>query len=207
MNFQEEYARLSDDALLAIAADRRDLLPEAALAMDTEMAHRGLTYEQARVKKKQVARLEFHEGRRRGRRKPSKYFVARINGWMILAIIVVPAALALSLEGFHLVSESWGFAILTAGMGILIAIAGVQPWLRRSLTFWISLPVAIAVQLLLGRWISAHVSLRGRNSMKGAGFLTLAVGYAVGWAIFLLLQKLRPSEEPQGEPAQAASRR
>lgn len=207
MNFHEEYARLSDEELLVIAADRRDLLPEASVAMDSELARRGLSYEQAHAKKRQVLRTEFDEIQRRRRRKPSRYFVARLNGWVILAIALLPAALAISLEGFHLVSEEWGFSIMAAGMGLLIAVGAVQPWVRRTSSFWVSLLVAIAVQLLLGRWISGHTSLRGRNSMKGAGFLTLAVGFGAAILLFRLLEKLRPQEGPQTEPLQSGTNR
>jgi hypothetical protein len=92
-------------------------------------------------------------------------------------------------------------------MGALLAIGGVQPWLRRSSNFWISLVIAIVVQLLLGFWISWHVPMQSRNGMKGAGFLTLAVGYAAGAGVFVLLQKLRPNSKPQSESLETALRR
>jgi hypothetical protein len=61
MNFREDYAGLNDDELLMIAASRADLVQEAAVAMDSEMARRGLSYQEARAKKREVTRLEFEE--------------------------------------------------------------------------------------------------------------------------------------------------
>jgi hypothetical protein len=44
LSFQEHYASLSDDELLAIAASRADLIQEATVALDSEMARRRLSY-------------------------------------------------------------------------------------------------------------------------------------------------------------------
>ena len=40
--FRERYAQLSHSELIAIAADRKDLLPSAAIALDEELRRRGL---------------------------------------------------------------------------------------------------------------------------------------------------------------------
>jgi hypothetical protein len=89
VNFQENYAVLSDDELLMIAASRADLVQEAALALDSEIARRGLSYLEARAKKREAARLEIKEARRHHpSRKGSKYFVAKVNGWMLLLLVL-----------------------------------------------------------------------------------------------------------------------
>jgi hypothetical protein len=59
LSFQEQYANLSDEELLHIAGDRRDLREEAVFVLDAEMARRGLTHEQARAKKRDGLRLEI----------------------------------------------------------------------------------------------------------------------------------------------------
>ncbi len=89
MSFQERYASLSDDELLHIAGDRRDLGEEAALALDAEVARRGLTQEQVRAKKRDELRLDIEEARaHHPRRKKSKYFVARLNlRWLFLGLL------------------------------------------------------------------------------------------------------------------------
>lgn len=51
--FSENYAHLGDDELLCLWADRNTLVPEAAIALDTELQRRGLKKQNAiRVKKR-----------------------------------------------------------------------------------------------------------------------------------------------------------
>jgi O-antigen ligase len=103
----------------------------------------------------------------------------------------------LSLTGFHLIPEPWVIPVLTACIGLAIGISIVQPWLRRTLSFWLALAVTCAVQLFVAYWIDVRaVLLRGSNA-KGAGLLSLFVGFAVGVPLFYLLQKLKPSQEHQ----------
>jgi hypothetical protein len=45
-DFRSQYAHLSDDELVAIACDRKDLLPEAAIALDEEVRRRRVKVEQ-----------------------------------------------------------------------------------------------------------------------------------------------------------------
>jgi len=40
-DFQHEYAAMTDDQLLAVAADRKDLVPDALTALDRELQRRG----------------------------------------------------------------------------------------------------------------------------------------------------------------------
>jgi hypothetical protein len=198
MSFQENYARLSDDELIMIAASRADLMQEAALALDSEMARRGLSYQEARAKKREIARLEIKEARsHRPSPKGTKYFVARMNGWMKLLLALGAPLLVISLLVFHLVREEWVFPILAACMGAIIAVSIVQPWLRQEVSFWLSLVISCAVQLFLGHWIGVSQAPHSTSGIKGAGFLAIFVGYAVGAPLFLLLQKLKPKEEPQ----------
>ncbi|WP_041855654.1 hypothetical protein [Candidatus Korobacter versatilis] len=42
-DFQSQYGHLDDEQLLEVAGDRSHLTPEAAVAVDTEVAKRGLT--------------------------------------------------------------------------------------------------------------------------------------------------------------------
>jgi hypothetical protein len=198
VNFQENYAGMSDDELLMTAASRADLVPEAAHVLDSEMAQRRLSYQEAHAKKRDVARLEIQEARRhRSSRKGSKYFVAKANGWMLLLIALGSPLLVIGLMFFHLVPEVWFFPILSVCMGALIAIAAVQPWLRQKSSFWISLVVSCAVQLLVGYWLSLHLAPQTRGELKGVGVLTIVPGYVVGVLSFLLLQKLEPGRDPQ----------
>jgi hypothetical protein len=59
---------------------------------------------------------------------------------------------------FHLVPGECDFPILAVCMGVVLAVSTVQPWLRQTGSFWISLGVSSAVQLLVGYWISVHLA-------------------------------------------------
>ncbi len=183
------------------AASRAHLVPEAAHLLDSEMARRGLSYQEAHAKKRDVARLEIQEARKhRSSRKGSKYFVAKANGWMLLLVAVGSPLLVIGLMGFHLVPEEWFFPILSVCIGALIAIAAVQPWLRKTSGFWISLVVSCAVQSIVGYWLSVHLAPQTRGEVKGVGVLTIVPGYLVGVLLFLLLQKLDMGKGPQPNP-------
>jgi hypothetical protein len=196
VNFQANYAALNDDELLAIAASRADLVQEAALAMDSEMARRRLRYQEARTRNREAARLEFREAtKHHSARKRSKYFVARLNGWKALSIALGVPLLLFAFMFFHLVPKEWYFPILGVCMGGIIAVSAVQPWLRQKVSFWVSLVASCTVQLLVGYWISVHLAPQSRGEVKGAGFLAIISGYAVGIPLFLLLQKFEMSQE------------
>jgi len=142
---------MSDDELLMTAASRAHLVPEAAHLLDSEMSQRGLSYQEAHAKKRDVTHFEIQEARRHSpSKKASQYFVARANGWMLLSVAVGSPALMIGLMVFHLVPEEWLFPILSVCMGALIAIGVVQPWLKKTSSFWISLFVSCAVQSIVG---------------------------------------------------------
>jgi hypothetical protein len=106
--------------------------------------------------------------------------------------------LVIAFMSLHLVPEEWEFPILVVCMGAVIAASAVQPWLRQTLSFWISLVVSCIVQLLAGYWIGVHLSPKTRGELKGAAVLSIVPGYAVGAVLFLLLQKLKRKE---GDPS------
>jgi hypothetical protein len=207
MDFQENYAAISDEELLVIAAGRSDLVQEAAAAMDSEMARRGLSYREARAKHREVTRQEYRETTRHRRPpKASKYFVARMNGWALLLVALGVPLLVFLLVDSHVVPGVWDLPVLAASMGAVIAVAAVQPWLKRTASFWLSLVVSGAVQLFVGRWISMHQSLHSRNALKGGVFLAILAGYAVGVVLFLLVRRLNLKQESQGEAVPGVTR-
>jgi hypothetical protein len=190
VNFQENYAGLNDDELLMVAARRDDLVPEAALALDSEMARRGLGHQEARAKKREIARLEIKEAKRHHPSKRlSKYFVSNVNGWMLLLLTLGVPLFVLTLFIFHLVPELWDFPILVVCMGAVAVVSWVQPWLRKMVSFRVSLVVSCVVQLLIGYWISEHLAPQSSGELKGGAVLAIVPGYAIGTALFLLLQK------------------
>jgi hypothetical protein len=188
MSFEERYAGLSDEELLMIAASRTDLVQEATVALDTEMARRGLSYQQARAKKRQVARLEYKEDTKHS--KPSKYLLRNLDWGMFL--FGLPLIL-LSLTTFYFLPAEWNFPIFETSMGAVLAVSIVRPWLYRTISFWLSLVIACNVQLLIGHWLNVHDATQARHDIKGVGSLTVIVGYVVGAFVFLLIQRLKPN--------------
>jgi hypothetical protein len=59
--FSANYAHLSDDELLSLWADRNTLLPEATMALDSELQRRGLRKENATRVKKRLDTLAARE--------------------------------------------------------------------------------------------------------------------------------------------------
>jgi hypothetical protein len=191
-NFQEHYASVSDDELLHIAGARRDLRKEAVLALDGEMARRGLTHEQARAKKRDEFRLDVQEARAHQRKK-SRYFVNRISlgallivfgGELVLMLLITPR------EPLY----AWLGPVLVVYFGTSIACLAVQPWVRRTVSFWASLVISCLPQVVVSHWLTVHHPAHSRGDSKGSWFLSILSGYVVGGAVFLLLQKLRPAQ-------------
>jgi hypothetical protein len=193
-SFRERYASLSDGELLHIAGDRRDLLEEAAVALDAEMARRGLTYHHARAKKRDELRLEIDEaGAHHPKRNKSKYFVAHMN--LRAYFIGLVGLVLLMILAFHYrVPDEWFWPLFTVCLGALIACLAVQPWLRRTLSFWLSLVVSFVPQFFVAHWLAVYHPAHSRAEVRGSGFLSLLSGYLLGGALFLLLQKLKPGQ-------------
>lgn len=187
MTFEEQYAGLSNEELLMIAASHTDLVQEATLALDSEMTRRGLSYQQARAKKRAVARLEYKEDTRHS--KASKYFLRNLDWGMFL--FGLPLIL-LSLTTFYFLPEEWNIPIFETSMGAVLAVSIVRPWLYRTVSFWLSLVIACAVQLLVGHWLNVRDAAQPRHGIRGIGSLTIIVGSVVGAFAFLLIQRLKP---------------
>lgn len=200
MDYAENYAALSDDELLKVAASRGHLVHDAVLALDSEMTRRHLNYQQAISRRRETTRQQIHEARESRAPKGTRYFVGRMNGWITLLAIVVPLIIFISLLIFHVVPAGWQFPILNASIGSSLALGMTRPWLKRTVSFWLSLLASCAVQLPLGYWLNVHMTPYTRGEVRGVGFLTIVPGYAVGAALFLVLQKVMPkAPTPESE--------
>jgi hypothetical protein len=186
---------MSDDKLLHIAGDRKDLLQEAAVALDAEMARRGLTHEQARSRKKERLRLDIEEaGAHHQKRNESKYFVAQMN--LGACFIGVAGLLVLMITlGNYRVRDEWMWPIIVVYLGALLACLAVQEWVRQTLSFWFSLALSCVLQFLVAHWLSVYHPSRSGSGLKGSAILSLLPGYLLGGALFLVLQRLKPSQE------------
>jgi hypothetical protein len=198
-NFGATYASLNDDELLHIAGDRRDLLAEAAAALDAEMARRGLTHKHARARKRDDLRLDIKDARaHHAKRNKSKYLVAQINlpacflGLAGLWLVMFPA-----LRHYRVPSE-WWWPLVVVYTSALLACLAVQPWVRRTLSFWLCLAISFVPQFLIAHWLAVYHPSRSGSGEKGAAFLSMFAGYLLGGVLFLLLQKLNPRKDPSG---------
>lgn len=192
--FHERYASLSDEELLHIAGDRRDLLEEAAVALDSEMARRGLTHQHARAKKRDELRMEIQEARaHHPKRYKSKYFVAQMN---LLAYFIglVGLVVLMVLTHHYRVRDEWEWPLVVVYLGALIACLAVQPWVRRTLSFWFSLTISSVPQFVVAHWLAIYHPTHSSSGLKGSGFLSMLAGYSLGVSVFVLLQKLKPGQ-------------
>jgi hypothetical protein len=122
------------------------------------------------------------------------YFVRQIRGrWLFL--LLSPILLIPLLSFPNIVSQAWLLPLMFASFGVVSAISGVQPWLRQTRSFWLSLPVVFIVDLLVGHRINVHFAPQSRNELRGAAFLAILAGYAIGVPLFLLLQKATAMKE------------
>jgi hypothetical protein len=194
-SFQERYARLSDEELLHIAGDRKDLREEAVLALDVEMARRGLTHQHARAKKRDELRMEIQEARaHHPKRNKSKYFVAQMN-LRAYFICLIGLVLLMVLTHHDRVRDEWEWPLVVLYLGALIACLAVQPWVRRTLSFWFSLTISFVPQVVVAHWLAVHHPAHSSSGLKGSGFLSMLAGYALGGSVFVLLQKLSPGQD------------
>jgi hypothetical protein len=192
---EAEYASLNDEELLHIAGDRRNLRTEAALAIDIELERRGLTLKQVRTKKRDVLRSEIEEARaHQPKRSKSKYFVARLNlGEYFIGLMGFVLLMILTLRS-HRIREDWKEPLLFVYIGTLIAYVAVQPWVRKTFSFWVSLTVATIPQFVVGHWLTVYHPSFTRSGFKGQGFLSMLAGAVIGVPLFLLLQRLKPEQ-------------
>jgi hypothetical protein len=98
-----------------------------------------------------------------------------------------------------MVPKEWVLPIIFTCYGIVCAVSAVQPWLRRTRSFWVSLAIAGIVQLFVGHIINARLAPQSRGELKGSAFLAILAGYAVAIPLFLLLQSTKPKSAPESK--------
>src|SRR5438309_10465492 len=105
------------------------------------------------------------------------YFVRQIRGrWLLL--LLSPTLLIPLLSFPNVVSEEWLLPMIFAAYGFVCAVSAVQPWLRQTRSFWLSLPVGCIVQLVVGHVINVRLAPQSRHELWGAAFLAIFAGYA-----------------------------
>jgi len=197
-NFQDEYAGLSDQELLIIAGDKVDLLEEAALALDSEIKKRGLTYAQAKQLNTETELSESLDSNLSKPNNNSKYFADKPHvfwGLLISAAVVILYLLAVPKQ--FRIPDEWSEPAVVALLGTAMAPFAVRPRLRKQVSFWLAVLLSAAVQLLVAHWLI----FRFPNPSRGAGKLIWAgsglAGYSVGAAVYRLLQNAQSKQEEE----------
>lgn len=170
------------------------MLSEAAAALDGEMAQRGLTLEHARAKKRDKLRFDIKEARAHSpKRKKSKYFVDHMNLRAYFIGLAGAVVLMVVTLGHHRVPEEWFWPILVVYTSALIACLAVQPWVRRTVDFWLCFAISFVPQFAFAHWLAVYHPARSNSEAKGSAFLSMLAGYLLGGA----LQKVKPGQEPK----------
>jgi len=159
------------------------------------MARRGLTHKEAHAQKRQHLREDIAEARaHQGKRKKSKYFVTQISPSSIVVALGVMVAFFLIFRPEDKANR-WLEPSLVTYIGSCLAFLAVQPWVRRTVRFWISLAISCVPEFFVSRWVTTYHPPHTNSGGKGTFFLSILCGYAVGGSFFLLLQKLKPAQD------------
>src|SRR5579875_2688579 len=103
------------------------------------------------------------------------YFVRQIRGrWLLL--LLAPLTVIPLLSFPSILPQGWVLPLIFAFYGVVLPISAVQPWLRQTRSFWLSLPVVFVVDLLVGHRIDVHLAPQSRGELKGTAFLELLTG-------------------------------
>jgi len=190
---QQEYAKLSDDELLHLAAERSSLTDEAKIALEAEMSTRQLTVADVKQHEISVRKNELHE-LHETRRTSRKLFGIRLprqkSGVEILvAFFWIAVAISVILLGYFAVPAryrlpaDWQEATMYATFTcVFLSVWFFREWGRR-LGFWICLLISsTAHALLVHAWVArvgTDMLWRHRGDNKAAGLL--------GFVLFLVV--------------------
>jgi len=199
-DFATEYSKRSDGELLHLASARHSLVPEAVVALDSELRRRNLTESDRIQYQKSVKRQERREGRRQTnlrRRWESLGLRWQLNGREILELLAVMAVILVAYfalpSRYHL-NPDWQEAALivmltSAGLAFI-----VRSW--RNIAFWISLGVSSTIHLwIIHAWTRRTPDL-SRAAGRGAIFLGLML-FLIVYKIIRFLQRTLYGKEPR----------
>jgi hypothetical protein len=208
-NFRIEYSERSDDELLHLASERHSLTTEAADALDVELRRRNLTesdrIEHQRFVKRQEQRETAPERRRRKKItawKDRLTFGAlkdRLSWrdllWAFAAMAMISFTYIALPSRYHMNSEWQDAAFIVMMTSVLIAIASRSVFWRKF-TFWMSLLISSAIDLLI-----VHAwTKRAGDLGRGVGKLATLLGFFLFFAVYgfvRLLQRMFHRQEDQ----------
>ena len=190
-SYEETYARMSDAELARVLRDRRDLVPEAAKALDLELQRRQLDSTQLR-------RLRPHSSDKPWRRTrigrfSEKIGIEKLRGkrirgvWLLVEVVLSMLLIAIL---YHFGIEQLFWPIVTT-----IAVPAFAVWghseLKGRLWFWVTIAGVVASHVAFfyfagwpwgTKWVSAF-------AIAGLWNLDLVAVFALIWLIEKLLHE------------------
>ena len=188
----DEYLKKTDEDLLRLARDRKQLTAEANSALTDELARRKIASERFKAFSKEEERQERKEAFRSKRRRAH---VAGRWWWKIQLVAAYAIGFLIYLLLPFKIPRDWeDAAVVTFLCTVAIGFTFQEFWKR--LSFWVSLAIAALAQL----WVIKVLNPRARWHYHNASILTgFAVGFLVWGAMFLLLRRVCQDSDTRSE--------
>jgi hypothetical protein len=188
----DEYRKKTDEDLLRLARDRKQLTAEANSALTDELAHRKIAAERFKAFSKEEERQGRKEAFRSKRRRAH---VAGRWWWKIQLVAAYAIGFLIYLLLPFKIPRDWeDAAVVTFLCTVAIGFTFQEFWKR--LSFWVSLAIAALAQL----WVIKVLNPRARWHYHNASILTgFAVGFLVWGAMFLLLRRVCQDSDTRSE--------
>jgi hypothetical protein len=188
----DEYRKKTDEDLLRLARDRKQLTAEANSALTDELAHRKIAAERFKAFSKEEERQGRKEAFRSKRRRAH---VAGQWWWKIQLVAAYAIGFLIYLLLPFKIPRDWeDAAVVTFLCTVAIGFTFQEFWKR--LSFWVSLAIAALAQL----WVIKVLNPRARWHYHNASILTgFAVGFLVWGAMFLLLRRVCQDSDTRSE--------
>jgi hypothetical protein len=188
----DEYRKKTDEDLLRLARDRKQLTAEANSAITDELAHRKIAAERFNAFSKEEERQGRKEAFRSKRRRAH---VAGRWWWKIQLVAAYAIGFLIYLLLPFKIPRDWeDAAVVTFLCTVAIGFTFQEFWKR--LSFWVSLAIAALAQL----WVIKVLNPRARWHYHNASILTgFAVGFLVWGAMFLLLRRVCQDSDTRSE--------
>jgi hypothetical protein len=199
-DFQQEYAKLSNDELLQLASDRESLTADAKAALNAEMHSRGLTAsdlakQQGFVKKSKQRETKRRNAKLFGRHRSRQDWVETVVAFLLVGLFVM-AYFALPVR--YRFSHDWQETAFYVMLSTVLTAVTIRAW-SRKLWFWISLSLSGTAQaLIVHAWIVRVGTLDGwghRGDRRLAALLGFVLFLAVYGCGILLYQRAYGDQE------------
>lgn len=199
-SFEVTYAQMSDGELAKVLRDKRDLVPEAAKALDLEIQKRNV--DPSQLRKLRPHSIDKQWRRTRLGRFSETISIEKLRGkrirgvWLLLDMVLSLLLIAIL---YHFGIEQLYWPIVTTIAVAAFAVWG-HPELVRRLWFWLTIAFVVASHAVFFYFAGWPWGTKWVPAMTIAGFwcLDLVAVFALIWLIEKLTQEhqstpLKPS--------------